>query len=141
MKSFLKRWFFTTVAVLVATQIVPGIHYDTRAGLITATLLLGILNAVARPVMIVLSLPLVVLSLGLFIFVINALLLWWVGQMKTFHVDTFFWDAIWGALIISAVTMALNILTGTGGSRIQFHRKKPPSPPPPGDDGGPVIDV
>lgn len=140
MKSFLKRWFFTTVAVLVATQLVTGIHYDTKTGLVLATLLLGLLNAFVRPVMIVLSLPFVVLSLGLFIFVINALLLWWVGQMKTFHVDHFS-DALWGSVIISLVTMALNAITGAKVARVDFRGPKPPSPPPPGDGGGPIIDV
>ncbi|MGA3179973.1 MAG: phage holin family protein [Verrucomicrobiota bacterium] len=140
MKLFLKRWFFTTVAVLVATQIVPGITADTPMGLITATLLLGILNAVARPVMIFLSLPLVVLSLGLFILFINALLLWWVGHMNTFHVDSFY-HAFLGSVIISVVTMALNMMTSTKGARVEFRGPKPPSPPPPGQGGGPIIDV
>jgi putative membrane protein len=135
MKSFLKRWFFTTVAVLVATQIVHGIHYDTNTGLIIATLLLGLLNAFARPVMIFLSLPLVVLSLGLFIFVINALLLWWVGHLRTFHVDGFV-PALWGSVIISVVTMFLNIITNTKGTRVEFRGPKPP-----GGGGGPFIDV
>ena len=82
MKSFLLRWLITTLAVQVAAQIVPGITWDTWTGLIIATLLLGLLNAVVRPVLIFFALPLVVLSLGLFIFVINALLLWWVGHLK-----------------------------------------------------------
>jgi putative membrane protein len=103
--------------------------------------LLGILNAVVRPVMIFLSLPLVVISLGLFIFVINALLLWWVGHLRNFHVETF-GDALWGSLVISVVTMLLNMLTGTSGSRVEFRNSKPPSPPPrDDDDGGPIIDV
>jgi putative membrane protein len=140
MKSFLKRWFFTTVAVLVATQIVPGISYDTKTGLLIATLLLGLLNAFARPVMIFLSLPLVVLSLGLFVFFINAFLLWWVGQMKTFHVDTFF-HALCGSVIISLVTLVLNVLTGTKRTRMEFRGPKPPPSPPPGEGGGPIIDV
>ncbi len=136
MKSFLKRWFFTTVAVLVAAGIVPGIEYHGATGLITATLLLGILNAFVRPVMIFFTLPLVVFSLGLFVFIINAFLLWWVGHLlKNFQVNTFM-DAVWGSLIISAVTMLLNILTRGNGTRVEFHKK-----PPPDHGGGPVIDV
>jgi len=140
MKSFLKRWFFTTVAVLVATHIVPGIHYDDATGLITATLLLGLLNAFVRPLMLFFTLPLVVISLRLFVFVINAFLLWWVGHLlKDFHVNSFP-DALWGSLIISIVTMLLNILTRSNGARVEFRGKKPP-PSPPGNDGGPIIDV
>ncbi|MGD1083501.1 MAG: phage holin family protein [Verrucomicrobiota bacterium] len=140
MKSFLKRWFFTTLAVLVATQIVEGIHYDNLMGLITATLLLGILNAVVRPVMIFLSLPFVVITLGLFIFVINALLLWWVGHMRSFHVKDF-QSALLGSVVISVVTIILNMLTKSSGTHIEFRAPGPPSPPPRGDGGGPVIDV
>jgi len=131
MKSFLKRWIITTLAVLVAIQIVPGISYDTPTGLLIATLLLGLLNAVVRPLLILFALPLVVLTLGLFIFVINALLLLLVGHiLKDFHVVGF-WPALWGSVIISIVSIVLNILTGTNKARFEFHRAKPPAPPPP----------
>ena len=142
MKSFLQRWLITTLAVLVASQIVPGIT-GTWSGLITATLLLGLLNAVVRPVLIIFTLPLVILTLGLFVFVINAVLLWWVGHLlKDFHVATF-WDAFWGSLIISLVTMLVNFLTGSNKSqsRMEFRRVKRPRPPPPDNGGGPTIDV
>ena len=142
MKSFLKRWLITTLAVLVAANIVPGITYDTTQGLIVATLLLGILNAVVRPILIVIALPLVLLSLGVFLLVINALLLWWVGHLlSAFHVANF-WSAFWGSCIISIVTLVLNSLTGSGDSRVRFQRQQPQPPPPRRDDGnGPVIDV
>src|SRR5580658_7507058 len=73
--SFFKRWLITTVAVWLAACIVPGITY-TRPGLFLAALLLGLLNAFVRPVMVLLSLPLLIFTLGLFMLVINALLLW-----------------------------------------------------------------
>ncbi len=138
MKSFLKRWIITTLAVLVTIRIVPGITYDTWTGLLVATLLLGLLNAVVRPVLIFFALPLVILTLGLFIIPINGLLLWWVGHLKDFHVASF-WSALWGAVIISVVTMVLNFLTGSGKTEVRVHRVRPP--PPPDDGGGPVIDV
>jgi putative membrane protein len=137
MIAFIKRWIITTVAVLVAVNIVHGIHYDTAVGLIIATLVLGFLNAVVRPVLVFVSLPLLIVTLGLFLLVINALLLYWVGQMKTFHVDSF-GAAFLGSIIISLVSLVLNTLTKSGQSRLEFRRGKPPSP---GDDGGPVIDV
>ena len=137
--SFLKRWLITTVAVMLAASIVHGIHY-TIGGLFIATLLLGLLNAFVRPVMLVLSLPLLVITLGLFVLFINALLLYWVGHvLRDFHVDSF-WAAFWGSLIISLVSMMLNTLTKGGGPRVEIHRGQP-KPPPPHDDGGPVIDV
>ncbi len=131
------------MGVLVAAQIVPGIQF-TPKGLILATLLLGILNAIVRPIMIVVSLPLVLLSFGLFLIVINALLLYWVGHLKEFHVASFM-DAFWGSLIISLISLVLNALMKSDGSRPrQQRRSEPPPPPPPSrrDDGqGPIIDV
>ena len=141
LKEFLQRWAINTVAVLVATHIVPGIHYDTATGLLVATLLLGILNAFVRPVLMALSLPLLVLTLGLFTLVINATLLYFVGSLvKTFHVETF-GAALLGALIISIISIALGVLTGVGGSRIEIRRGRRPPPRDPGGGDGPVIDV
>ena len=140
LKEFLQRWLITTVAVLVAAHIVKGIRYDTPEGLIVATLVLGLLNAFIRPVLMFLSLPLVVVTLGLFNFVINALLLYLVGQMKHFHVDSF-WVAFWGGLVISIVSLILNSLTGTGNARVTVRRGKKPPPDKPDTGSGPVIDV
>ena len=129
LKEFLKRWAINTVAVLAATHIVPGIHYDTALGLLVATLLLGILNAFVRPVLMALSLPLLIFTLGLFTLVINAALLYFVGSLvKTFHVETF-GSALLGALIISIISIVLGSLTGVGGSRIQIRRGRRPTGP------------
>jgi putative membrane protein len=140
MLSFLKRWLITTVSVWLAAHIVPGIHYTTP-GLFLAALLLGLLNAFVRPVMVVLSLPLVIVTLGLFMLVINALLLWSVGSiLNGFRVDGF-GAAFWGSLIISITSLMLNLLTKSGDSRVEFRTGKPPTRPPPKDGDGPVIDV
>lgn len=141
-KSFLQRWLVNTVAVLVAANVIRGIEYETVAALLVASLLLGILNALLRPLLLLLSLPLVLVTLGLFTLVINALLLMLVGQLViAFHVEGF-WAAFWGGLVISIVSMILNTLTGTGEHRIEL-RGKPPDPPRRGGGGGsgPVIDV
>jgi len=139
MKSFFKRSLITGLSVILAAKIVTGISY-TPGGLILATLLLGILNAFVRPVMVVLTLPLLIFTLGLFVLVINTLLLRWVGLLLQpyFIVDSFA-AAFWGSLIVSIVSLVLNSLTKSGDSRIQFHQGKPPRPPK--DDGGPVIDI
>ncbi len=142
-KEFAQRWVITTVAVLVAAQIVPQIRYDNWQALIVATLVLGLLNAFIKPVLMLVSLPLLIFTLGLFTLVINALLLFFVGNLiQGFHVDSF-GPALIGALIISVVSLALNSLTGSGNSRIEVRRGKPPRPPPPkpNDGGGPIIDV
>ena len=139
-KSFFQRWVITTLGVLVAANVVPGIHYDTAVGLFLASLILGVLNAVIRPIMIVLALPLLIFTLGLFVLVINGLLLYFVGALlKSFHVDSF-GAAFWGALIISLVSLVSNSLLGTRETRIQVNRHRSPPGPPPGGSG-PVIDV
>jgi putative membrane protein len=142
LKEFLQRWLVTTVAVLVAAHVVPKIHYDNPQGLLVATLVLGLLNAFIRPILMVLSLPLVFVTLGLFILIINAVLLYLVGQMKHFHVDSFA-AAFWGGLVISVVSLVLNSLTGTGNAKIIVQRgKKPPSvDDKPNTGSGPIIDV
>ena len=140
LKAFLQQWVINTVAVLVAANVVRGIDYDGVVSLLVASLLLGVFNVLLRPLLLLLSLPVVILTLGLFTWVINALLLYFVGQIvKPFHVADF-GSALWGALIISLVSVVLQSLTGTGGQRIEFRRSR--RRPGGRDDGqGPVIDV
>lgn len=144
LKKFLASWAINTLAVGLACLILHNhIHYlnHNPLYLLAASLLLGILNAILKPIIMFLALPLLIFTLGLFMFVINALILYFVGFLLDpyFKVDTF-WSAFWGALIISIVSLALNTLTGTGGSRVEVRRGN--RPPDPGCGGsGPVIDV
>ena len=140
LKDFLLRWVINTAAVLVACAAVNGIRYDRAADLLVATLVLGILNAFLRPLLMLLALPLLIFTLGLFYFVVNAVLLYWVGRMKGFHVDSFS-AALWGAVVMWAVTTVLNSLTGSGTARVQIRRGGPPPPRQDDGPGGPVIDV
>lgn len=139
---FLQSWIINTFAVLVAAMILRGhIRYASPFDLIVASLLLGILNAFVRPILLLMALPLLIFTLGLFTLVINALLLYFVGVLMGpyFQVDSFGF-AFLGALIISVVAIALNILTGVGGTRVTVQRRRPPEDR--HDDGnGPVIDV
>jgi putative membrane protein len=140
LKSFLLGWIITTLAVLVAAELVKGIKYGNWSDLLVATLLLGFLNAFVRPVMMFLTFPLMIVTLGLFSLVINALLLLAVSALMgegKFHVDGF-GAAFWGGLVISLTTIILNSLTGTGRSRVRVKRQ---SAPPRSNDDGPVIDV
>jgi putative membrane protein len=108
MRHFVIRWLVTTVAVMAASSIIHGIRYDSAASLIGAALLLGILNAFVRPVLLILSAPLILLTLGFFILVVNALMLFVVpGIVTGFHVDSF-GSAFWGALVISIVSWILS---------------------------------
>jgi putative membrane protein len=107
-KQFVFRWAATTIAVMVASSIIRGIRYDTVAALIGASLLLGILNAFVRPFLLILSAPVILITLGLFILVLNGLLLLLVPSVVAgFHVDSF-WSAFWGAIVISFVSWVLS---------------------------------
>jgi len=144
LKKFLQSWAINTLAVGLAGLILHNhIHYQKPVYLLAASLLLGILNSVLKPIIMFFALPLLLLTLGLFMFVINALLLYFVGFLLKpyFSVDTF-GSAFLGALIISVVAVVLNSMTGTGNSRVRIHRgnRRPPGDSGPGGNG-PVIDV
>ena len=138
-KKFLQSWLINTLAVLVAVYVVKGIHYQQPLDLVVASLVLGVLNAVLRPILLLLALPLLIFTLGFFTLIINAVVLFFVGNLlrPEFTVDTF-WAAFWGALVISLVSLILNVLTGAGNTKVRFERRGPPKGP--GGDG-PVIDV
>jgi putative membrane protein len=108
MRHFVFRWMITTVAVMVAPAFVSGIRYDSTGALLGAALLLGILNAFVRPVLLILSAPLILVTLGFFILVINALMLRFVPRVvHGFYVESF-GSAFWGALLISIISWILS---------------------------------
>src|SRR5207247_9619990 len=108
MQHFVFRWFITTFAVFVAAPIV-GINYGDRIGcLLAASLLLGIVNAFIRPILLLLSLPLILVTLGVFILIINALMLKFVGEILPCFEVPGFWRAFFGAIIISLVSWLLS---------------------------------
>lgn len=109
------------IAMWVAAWAVPGITFGQgSAGEVITTVaivaaIFGLVNAFVRPLMQVVSLPLIVLTLGLFVFIVNALMLQltsWIADKFSlaFHVQNFFWDAVFGALIITFVSMLLGFL-------------------------------
>lgn len=129
------RWMVLCVAVFVAAHLsFLGITYAHWTDVLVAALVLSLVNAFVRPLLLLISLPLVVLSLGFFVLVINALLLYFVGSVVSgFHVPSF-WSALGGSIIISLVSMLL----GTN-FKTKVVRREPPRNPPPGN--GPVIDI
>jgi putative membrane protein len=139
---FLQSWVINTLAVGLAVVILRGhIHCENNVILVWAALLLGILNAFVRPILMLIALPLLIFTLGLFTLVINGLLLYFVGFLlkPNFYVDSF-GHAFLGALIISIISVALNVLTGN--ARVSVQHRRPPGPPnTPGGGNGPVIDV
>jgi len=115
MKGLLLRWLILTVAILSAAYLLDGMEVRGFTSAFFAAAVLGILNAVLRPVLIILTLPLNILSLGLFTFVINAFLLKMAsGVIPGLEVHGF-WPALFGSLIISLVSWLLSSLINDRG--------------------------
>lgn len=122
MGSFLVRAAVTGLALWVVTLIVPGINFvggDTtvqKVGIVfVVAVIFGLVNAIIKPIVSLLSLPLYVLTLGLFHVVVNALMLWitaWITEHTThwgLSIDRFWWTAIWAAIILSLVSWAFSL--------------------------------
>ncbi len=120
MKPFLVRWLTTTVAVLVASTLIPGIEVTGgMVALIGASLFLGIVNALVRPILLLLSIPLILLTMGLFLLVLNALLLWMVGSIVPGFSVAGFWSAFFGAIVISLTSWIMSAFFRDSEGRIQ----------------------
>jgi putative membrane protein len=108
MKGVVLRWLILTVAIMVAAYLIQGIEVKGFGSALLAAALLGILNAFFRPILIILTLPLNILTLGLFTFVINAFLLMMAsGVIGGLEVHGF-WAALFGSLVISIVSWLLS---------------------------------
>jgi len=127
MKGLLIRFVVTGTAVLLTAEIVPGIEVEGPSAGIAAVIVLALLNALVRPVLYLLSLPFIILTLGLFMVVINALLIQLVSFLVKGFVVEGFWPAFWGAVLISVVSSILNLFISEDGRvEIVIHRSKPP---------------
>lgn len=100
-------WLLNALALLLVTYLVPGVHLANFSSALVAVLLLGLVNAILRPLFVLLTLPVTLLTLGLFIFVINALLFLFVGDvLQGFQVDGF-GSALLGSIAYSAISWLL----------------------------------
>jgi putative membrane protein len=103
-------WLINTVALLALPYLMSSIQVDSFAAALIAALVLGLINTFIRPLLILLTLPATLLTLGLFIFVINGLLFWAVGSwVQGFHVAGF-WSAVGGAILYSIISWALSAI-------------------------------
>jgi putative membrane protein len=115
--KILIRWVIVSLALFVAAWLVPGIRVEGNAWLVYAVMavILGLVNAIVRPVLKFLTCPLIILTLGIFVLVINGLTLWLASAIAVnwFHVGFYvdnFWSAFLGALIVSIVSVILSAL-------------------------------
>lgn len=123
MRPLLIRWLINTLALYVAVQVVNGVDYDgAPLGLLVVAALFGLVNATLRPLLALLTCPLVLVTLGFFLFVINAMMLVFTGWISNqfdlgFHVAGF-WPAFWAGLMVSLVSLLLSLLVGEGQVRV-----------------------
>ncbi|HXP93210.1 MAG TPA: phage holin family protein [Candidatus Binatia bacterium] len=103
------RWLLNAVALLIVANIIPGVD-AVFPNVLIAALVLGIANAIIRPILIILTLPLEIITLGLFTFVINAALFWGVGQLGLGLTVHGVWPAFWGALVLSIISFFISRL-------------------------------
>lgn len=125
MQRFLIHWFVNAVALLAVVHIVPGIRVENWLVLIVAALVLGILNAIIRPLLLLVTLPFTVLTLGVFIFFINAFLFYLAAVLVRGFTVAGFASAFWGALLFGIIGFILNLIvkpSSRGGIRIYGRR-------------------
>ena len=121
MLGFFLRWSMNLLALVVAASVIDGIRITSIGMGLLAAGILGVVNAVIRPVVMLLTLPITVLTLGLFTLVVNALMLLLVARLVPGLVIEGFRAAFWGGLIVSLVSWVLNIFVG-GDGRVVFIR-------------------
>ena len=103
-------WLINALALLALKYIMPSITVDSFVTALIVAVVLGLINTLIRPLLVLLTLPVTILTLGLFLFVINGLLFWAVGSfVPGFHVDGF-WAGVFGAIIYSIISWALSAL-------------------------------
>ena len=124
MKGLLFRWIINALALLLISRVIRGIEVDSLLSAFVAAAVLGVINAVLRPILLILTFPITILTLGLFVFVINGGMLYLAGLLvKGFYVHGF-WAAIFGALFLSAVSWLTSAFINDRGriEYIEVHR-------------------
>ena len=109
-------WILNALALLAVANFVPGIHLDSFVDAMIAAFFLGLVNTLIRPLLLLLTLPVTLLTLGLFIFVINGLLFWFVASFVKGFVVAGFWPAVFGAIAYSLISWVCSVLL-LGGER------------------------
>jgi putative membrane protein len=121
--GFAARVVVNVLAIYLAAAVVPGIEISGVLAALGAGLVFGLINAIVRPVLLILTLPLTLLTLGLFIFVLNALCLWLTAALVPGFTVLGFWPAFWGALLVSIVSWLLTSFLSDRGQVVVITRR------------------
>jgi putative membrane protein len=118
---FLVHWGITALSLWAASLIFRGLKFDHAGALVIAALLLGFANAVVRPLLIVLTLPLTLVTFGLFLLVINALMILLVARLVRGFTVSGFWTAFWASIFISLLSIVIGALVSSGDPRTEIQ--------------------
>lgn len=129
MTQLLVRWLVLALGVTLATKLVPGISCADLSTLVVVAVLLSFFNAILKPVLLLFTLPFILLTMGLGVILINALLFYWAGNLVDGFIVTGLWPAIGGALVVSLTNLLVSVVVR--------GPPKPPKTPKAGD----VIDI
>ncbi len=108
--NFLLTWFVAALSLLLTAYIVPGFEFSSFSSAAIAALILGLVNAFVRPVLFILTLPLTIVTLGLFLFVVNALMLWLVGFLVPGFIVAGFLPALLASVVLTIISTVLGLL-------------------------------
>jgi len=111
MKNLLVRWLVLALGVVIATKIIPGISCSDATTLIVVVLVLSLFNAILKPLLLLFTLPFILLTMGLGIILINALLFYWAGSLISGFYVASFWSAIGGAIVVSITNLIISFIT------------------------------
>jgi len=122
MRGFLLRLLITALGLWIADQLLPGIGFTSTSALIVSALLLGFVNALVRPLLIILTLPLTILTLGLFILIVNGISLALVAWVVPGFQVAGLWSATWGAIIVGLTSWLASHFIGNSGRIERMQR-------------------
>ena len=123
--QLLVRWAILALGVVLATKLVPGIDCRDGMTLVAVVLVLSFFNAILKPLLLLFTLPFIVLTLGLGVLVINALLFLLVGRLVDGFTVAGFWPALWGALVVSITNLFVSTFIKTSVKTVPSAKKKP----------------
>lgn len=122
----LRSWALIALGVLIAAHTSEGISYDSNGSLAAAVILVSLLNVFLRPILMLFTLPFIILTLGIGLVVINALIIYLTSAIVPgFNVATF-WSALWAAVVVALCTLLVNVFIGGGGIRMKIDTGRGP---------------
>ena len=123
MIQLLTRWLVLAVGVTLATKLVPGISCSDGTTLFVVVVLLSLFNVILKPILLLFTLPFIILTMGLGIILINALLFFWAGNLVDgFHVASF-WSAVWGGVTVSVTNLIASVIIRSPPKRAKAEKR------------------